>query len=250
MEVARDTLRNRDAADPDGAKKKILDAFSSLGIKPAELKKFLGHGTDILSPKETEDLRGIYRAIKDGEATWADYIENKEGQEKPPGPEVDPAAVEEFDQLVKNECKEFVAPVKTQDEVFHFVSEIAKTNKLTVEAVKAQAGTAEHFPTFWASFLKWNSPDKKPPGRPKKDPPSPPPTPTPPEGKDAAGEGSGAEKGIPGGITEETLSLILHGIKVKDLPLDLILQDWECSSLEGMTEEIGKNVLAWIAGQK
>ena len=37
--------------------------------------------------------------------------------------------------------------------------------------MKAQAGTQENFPTFWASFLAWHKPDKKAPGRPKKEPP-------------------------------------------------------------------------------
>ena len=68
-------------------------------------------------------------------------------------PDLDEAAVEEFDRLVKNECKEYVAPVQTQDEVFNFLSQIAKVNKQTVEAVKAQAGTQENFPAFWKSFL-------------------------------------------------------------------------------------------------
>ena len=95
---------------------------------------------------------------------------------------------------------------------------------------------------FDATAAPLESPKTKSPGRPKKDPP--PPTPT--EEKDAAGDGT-AGQDIPKAITEETLSLILHGIKTKDLPLDLILQDWEVTSLEEMTEEIGKNVLAWIA---
>lgn len=156
MDMARETLRNRDAADPDGAKKKILDAFSSLGIKPAELKKFLGHGTDILSPKETEDLRGIYRAIKDGEATWAEYVEPKEeGGDKPP--EVDPAALDDFYEAVKAKRLDEA----TGEALVKFVAEIAKVNKQIVEAVKAQAGTPENFPTFWESFLNWNKPPKK-----------------------------------------------------------------------------------------
>ena len=158
----------------------------------------------------------------------------------PEAPEVDHAAVEEFAAQVDKHGLTDLTPIE------QYVAQIAKTNKITVEAVKAQAGTAEHFPMFWASFLKWHSPDKKAPGRPKKETP----TPTPPEQKDAASEGSGAGEGGSKPITEETLSLILHGIKVKDIPLDIIFQDFEISSLDELTDEIGKNVLAWIATQK
>jgi hypothetical protein len=74
IEVAKETLRTKDKADPDAAKKKILDAFSEIGVKPNDLRIYLGHPTDQVSPQELADLRAIYRAIKDGEARWVDYI--------------------------------------------------------------------------------------------------------------------------------------------------------------------------------
>lgn len=82
IEVARKTLSDRDKQDPDAAKKKVLDAFSEIGVKPRDLQQYLGHPTDTLNPKELEDLRSIYRAIKDGEARWADYIETDEDAPK------------------------------------------------------------------------------------------------------------------------------------------------------------------------
>ena len=77
LDTARATLRNQDARDPAAAKKQILDAFAELGIRPRDLEAYLGHKTDVLTPAELQDLRGIYRAIKDGEATWADYMTTK-----------------------------------------------------------------------------------------------------------------------------------------------------------------------------
>lgn len=77
LETARATLRNRDARDPAAAKKQVIDAFAELGLKPKDLEAYLGHKTDVLAPAELQELRGIYRAIKDGEATWADYMATK-----------------------------------------------------------------------------------------------------------------------------------------------------------------------------
>ena len=81
METAKETLRSRDKADPDAAKRKILDSFSEIGVKPKDIEQYLGHKTDSIMPKEMEDLRGIYRAIRDGESRWTDYIQPSETEE-------------------------------------------------------------------------------------------------------------------------------------------------------------------------
>lgn len=84
--VARKTRRDRDAKDPKEAKKRILDAFDSIGVQPKEIEKLLGHSLDTTSPKELEDLRGIFAAIKSGEATWADYTRQADEDSKEPEP--------------------------------------------------------------------------------------------------------------------------------------------------------------------
>lgn len=85
LSTARETLRNKDATDPAAAKKTLLDAFSSIGVKPAELEKYLKHKTDTISPAELADLRAVYSAIKEGDATWASYIA-EDSQKEPPKP--------------------------------------------------------------------------------------------------------------------------------------------------------------------
>lgn len=60
--------------DPQAETKKICDAFASIGVKPAELERLLGHPLSSISPKELIDLRATYSAIKDGETTWAAVI--------------------------------------------------------------------------------------------------------------------------------------------------------------------------------
>ncbi len=73
IERARETVKRRDKADPDAARKKLADAFASLRIMPADLEKYLGHPLGQTSPAELQDLRSIYQTIKDGEAKWSDY---------------------------------------------------------------------------------------------------------------------------------------------------------------------------------
>lgn len=80
-------VRMDDAAkDPSAERKKIVDAFAEIGVKPKDLTTYLGHDLDGCSPAEIVTLRGIYGAIKDGEATWKTVMENKgenEGKAKP-----------------------------------------------------------------------------------------------------------------------------------------------------------------------
>ncbi len=80
--TARTTLQKRDAEDPQAAKKKILDAFSEIGIGPRDLEKYLKHKTDMITPAEIQELRTVYRAIRDREATWADFIQPSPMEEK------------------------------------------------------------------------------------------------------------------------------------------------------------------------
>lgn len=75
--VARETLQNFDAKDPDFAKKRIADSFASIGISPSELKRYLGVPLDAISPAQLQELRGIYQAISAGDSKWSDYISNK-----------------------------------------------------------------------------------------------------------------------------------------------------------------------------
>lgn len=75
-----ETLRNRDAKDPDTEKKKLADAFAALGVTPDQLAELLGHKLEQIVPAELKTLREIYTAIKDGDATWFEYIDAKRGE--------------------------------------------------------------------------------------------------------------------------------------------------------------------------
>jgi hypothetical protein len=94
--TARQTLADEDARDPNAAKKAVLDSFATIGIKLVELERYLNHGLDTMSPAEREDLRGVYRAIRDGESTWQEFVKPKD-EPKPPAPVVDPETGEVID---------------------------------------------------------------------------------------------------------------------------------------------------------
>lgn len=72
-----ETLATKDAEDPDAAKKRVLDAFGRLNIQPADLKVYLGHALDTVTPSELQELRALYNALKDGEANWQAALESK-----------------------------------------------------------------------------------------------------------------------------------------------------------------------------
>lgn len=79
MDRVVETQSRRDAADPDAAKKKLIDAFVGVGVKPAQLRDYVGHELDILGPAELVDLRGLFAAIRDGQITMAQALEEKNG---------------------------------------------------------------------------------------------------------------------------------------------------------------------------
>lgn len=81
IEKARETVKKRDKADPDAARKKLADAFAALRIMPTDLEAYLGHPLSQTSPVELQELRSIYQTIKDGEAKWGDYVAKPEDEQ-------------------------------------------------------------------------------------------------------------------------------------------------------------------------
>lgn len=76
------TLDGRAKQDPTAEKKRICDAFASVGVYPNDLAVLLGHSLDAVQPAELTMLRGVYATLRDGETTWAAVLENKRGPAK------------------------------------------------------------------------------------------------------------------------------------------------------------------------
>ena len=71
------TLRDRDAKDPAGERRKLVDAFHAIGVSPSDLVAYLGHPLEQIQPAEIAALREFYTAVRDGDTTWADVLETK-----------------------------------------------------------------------------------------------------------------------------------------------------------------------------
>lgn len=82
MDMCRETQRNRDAKDPSAAKNRVFDAFGAIGITVDQLKSYLGHDAKVLSAKEHETLRALYNSLKDGQTTWREVMDVKDGQKE------------------------------------------------------------------------------------------------------------------------------------------------------------------------
>lgn len=77
MAVIVATLEKDNAADPMAARKKLVDGFDALGVKPSNLREYLGHDLDASTPAELADLRAVWTALNDGEAKWVDILAHK-----------------------------------------------------------------------------------------------------------------------------------------------------------------------------
>jgi hypothetical protein len=68
----------KDKEDPDAAIKKIVDSFFDIGVSSDDLKQFLGHSVRGITDGELIELRAMYVSIQDGEATWMDFLADRE----------------------------------------------------------------------------------------------------------------------------------------------------------------------------
>ncbi len=69
---------NKASEDPDSERKKLVDAFATIGVNATSLVEYLGHPIDQCSPSQLVDLRGIFGAINDGESSWKSVMDNKD----------------------------------------------------------------------------------------------------------------------------------------------------------------------------
>lgn len=70
-----ETQANRDAEDPEGSRKEIVLAFHAMGVSPVQLVELLGNPLEQVNPSQLTLLRSYYTALRDGEASWAEIVE-------------------------------------------------------------------------------------------------------------------------------------------------------------------------------
>jgi hypothetical protein len=73
--LCKATRGKSDEEDPTAARKEIADGFAEIGVKPGRLEEYLGCPLDECGPAQIGELREIYRAVRDGDATISEFIE-------------------------------------------------------------------------------------------------------------------------------------------------------------------------------
>jgi hypothetical protein len=109
--------RNEGSSDPAAARKAAADAFSALGVAPAQIGDYLGRPLDEATPADIADLKLVYTALAEREATWAELMSAKrtergEGEEKA----TSPAATKVREALDKARNRKSVVNAKAKDE--------------------------------------------------------------------------------------------------------------------------------------
>ena len=73
-QIIRQVRLDKAAQDPDAERRKIVDAFSTLGVQANDLVEYLGHKLDQCTPAQIVNLRGLYGALSNGEITWSEVM--------------------------------------------------------------------------------------------------------------------------------------------------------------------------------
>lgn len=107
MDVCIATMRNEDAKDPEEARKKLLDAFASVGVKPADLKAYVGADLEQIDSATRQELRDLFTALKEGHTSWPEIMEGKATGEKTADAS---APAKTLDELAKKKAKKEAKP--------------------------------------------------------------------------------------------------------------------------------------------
>jgi hypothetical protein len=78
-----ETIRAGVKANPDKAKKEVMDNFAKLGILPSEIEKFIGRPLAQILPDDIVELKEVFTAITEGEEKWPAILAAKLGHGAP-----------------------------------------------------------------------------------------------------------------------------------------------------------------------
>jgi len=145
LEEAWDALLKtiaKGGGDPKAETKKVCDGFASLNISPSELERYLGHSLETVSPKELQDLRGIWTAIKDEETSWAAVMETakpkKPGKTGPGADDDDDGGLGPQKEPAADPKKEAAAiDAASIDKPYEKLKELAARDGVTLEQIHA-----------------------------------------------------------------------------------------------------------------
>ncbi|MFQ5506960.1 MAG: hypothetical protein ACE5F1_19485 [Planctomycetota bacterium] len=72
--VCETTIEAKVKIDPKADVKRVVDSFSSIGVRPSSIVQYLGHPVEEVSPAELKTLRGHYTAVAEGSSSWATIL--------------------------------------------------------------------------------------------------------------------------------------------------------------------------------
>lgn len=105
-------IRHGDAAkDPEGARRRVVDAFAGLNISPADLTEYLGHDLAKATPATIADLRSLWAELSSGETTWGQVMGEVRAErgDKPKGEEK-PSTLAAVTESLKSKAADKAAP--------------------------------------------------------------------------------------------------------------------------------------------
>lgn len=80
LEICLRSSEAADSSEADLVRKDMVDQFASFGVTTDDLKAYLGHAMRSINERELSGLRHVLNALRDGEATWPDFMIAKRGK--------------------------------------------------------------------------------------------------------------------------------------------------------------------------
>jgi hypothetical protein len=74
IDAVHHTLQQEQAQDPDGYRKRVVDAFARFGVQPSDIAAHLGHPLEQSTAAEMQELQALFQAVKAGELRWSDIV--------------------------------------------------------------------------------------------------------------------------------------------------------------------------------
>jgi hypothetical protein len=74
FDLCKRVAADRNAKDPDATKKRMLDGFGDVGVRPSEIVQWLGHPVEQGTREEFQELSRILSALRERELVWSELL--------------------------------------------------------------------------------------------------------------------------------------------------------------------------------
>lgn len=148
----KETILTHQTAEP-GVIGRLVKSFEEFGATKGELDRLLGHDIAQITPEEIVKLRGLYRAIKDKETTWAETINAK--VEIKPEPEKGTVSIDRMSEKKEEPPQPGLDLGKDEDSGWMGVRDLFKANCDAKKMTDDQRAEAWERMTTKFSFSDW-----------------------------------------------------------------------------------------------